>query len=301
MRSANRQHERQSFFKYMSLSTAKIVLENSTLRWSSPTILNDPFDIPRELFPEVSEQQVATAFAQKLIHEVQNPRDNFEELAPGIIEILQSMKQSFPTVVSLEMNTRLEGLMIVAAKETDVLLSLQVLKDHWLNTLDTKRVICVSEEPDIIPMWNHYADGYKGIVLEFACLDELDSVWLIANPINYTDTKPFTYSAEGLAELVFRNNSWATKYLTVELMRIKTTNWAYEKEWRVSTIKKSNEKGLYSDYGFHPNELKSVILGHQFDNSELPNIMALSQKYPNATIKSAKLTTHRELVFEVIS
>lgn len=38
-------------------------------------------------------------------------------------------------------------------------------------------------------------------------------------------------------------------------MRIKTTNWAYEKEWRVSTIKKSHEDGLYSDYGFHINEL----------------------------------------------
>ncbi|EJV1482242.1 MULTISPECIES: hypothetical protein [Enterobacter cloacae complex] len=84
-------------------------------------------------------------------------------------------------------------------------------------------------------------------------------------------------------------------------MRIKTTNWAYEKEWRVSTIKKSHEDGLYSDYGFHINELISVILGHQFDNSELPTIMALTQKYPNATIKRAKLTAQRELVFEVIS
>ena len=61
------------------------------------------------------------------------------------------------------------------------------------------------------------------------------------------------------------------------------------------------EEGLYSDYGFHPNELKSIILGHQFDNSELPDIVALSQKYPNATIKRAKLTAHRELVLEAIS
>ena len=91
MRSENRQHERQSFFKYMPLSTAKIVLKNSTLRWSSPSLLNDPFDVPRELFPEVSEQQVSTAIAQKLIHELQNPRDNLDELEPEIIEILQGM------------------------------------------------------------------------------------------------------------------------------------------------------------------------------------------------------------------
>lgn len=301
MRSPNRQHERQSFFKYMPLSTAKIVLENSTLRWSSPAKLNDPFDIPRELFPEVSEQQITTAFAHKLNYESQNLRDNFEELDPSIMEILQGIKQSFPSGISLEMNPLLERLMSVAIQETSALSDLQELKNHWLDTLDTKRVICVSEEPDIVPMWNHYADEYKGIVLEFACLDKLDSVWLIANPINYTDIKPLTYSAEGLIELVFRNDSWRIKYLTEELMRIKKTNWAYEKEWRVSTIKKSYEEGLYSDYKFHIDELKSVILGHQFDNSELPIIMALSQKYPNVTIKRAKLTAQRELVFEIIS
>ncbi|MGA4664357.1 DUF2971 domain-containing protein [Enterobacter ludwigii] len=301
MRSEKRQHDRQSFFKYMPLSTAKIVLKNSTLRWSSPTLLNDPFDVPRELFPDVSEQQVSTAFAQMLVHELKNPRDNLDELAPDIIEIVQDMRQIFPSGLSSEINLHLLNLMSIAVQTTDVLSALQELKEHWLNSLDTKRVICVSEEPDIISMWNHYADCYKGIVLEFACLDELDSVWLLANPINYTDTKPLTYSAEGLAELASRNNCWATKYLTEELMRIKTTHWAYEKEWRVSTIMNNNEEGLYSDYGFNPNELKSVILGPQFDSSELPTIISLSQKYPNVRIKRAKLTTQRELVLEVIS
>ncbi|MDD9223233.1 DUF2971 domain-containing protein [Enterobacter kobei] len=208
MRSENRQHERQSFFKYMPLSTAKIVLKNSTLRWSSPSLLNDPFDVPRELFPEVSEQQVSTAFAQKLILEFQNPRDNLDELEPGIIEILQGMRKSFPLGISSEMNQHLVNMMSAAVQITDALSALQELKEHWLNTLDKKRVICVSEEPDIIPMWNHYADGYKGLVLEFECLDELDSVWLLANPINYTDTKPLIYSAEGLAELASRNIRW---------------------------------------------------------------------------------------------
>lgn len=165
MRSENRQHERQSFFKYMPLSTAKIVLKNSTLRWSSPSLLNDPFDVPRELFPEVSEQQVSTAFAQKLILEFQNPRDNLDELEPGIIEILQGMRKSFPLGISSEMNQHLVNMMSAAVQITDALSALQELKEHWLNTLDKKRVICVSEEPDIIPMWNHYADGYKGLVL----------------------------------------------------------------------------------------------------------------------------------------
>lgn len=50
--------------------------------------------------------------------------------------------------------------------------------------------------------------GIRRSYLEFECLDELDSVWLLANPINYTDTKPLIYSAEGLAELASRNIRW---------------------------------------------------------------------------------------------
>ena len=42
-------HDREYFYKYMSASTAEVVLGNRTLRWSAPTEFNDPFDVPREL------------------------------------------------------------------------------------------------------------------------------------------------------------------------------------------------------------------------------------------------------------
>jgi hypothetical protein len=38
----------------MPASTAKIVLQNKTLRWSSPVEFNDPFDVPRELAFDVT-------------------------------------------------------------------------------------------------------------------------------------------------------------------------------------------------------------------------------------------------------
>jgi hypothetical protein len=36
------------FFKYVTANTARTILENGTLRWSSPAMFNDPFDIRRE-------------------------------------------------------------------------------------------------------------------------------------------------------------------------------------------------------------------------------------------------------------
>lgn len=39
----------EAFYKYMTYSTANIVLENQTLRWSTPATLNDPYDIQFDL------------------------------------------------------------------------------------------------------------------------------------------------------------------------------------------------------------------------------------------------------------
>src|SRR5262245_8464513 len=46
---ARRTHDRESFFKYTTVSTAQIVLATRKLRWSSPILFNDFFDVPREL------------------------------------------------------------------------------------------------------------------------------------------------------------------------------------------------------------------------------------------------------------
>ena len=42
-------NDRVHFFKYMSEGTAKIVLKNRTLRWSTTSQLNDPFEMQFDL------------------------------------------------------------------------------------------------------------------------------------------------------------------------------------------------------------------------------------------------------------
>ena len=48
-RSPNRKHERRYFYKYVSAKTAKIIISTRKLRWSSPVLFNDPFDVTQEL------------------------------------------------------------------------------------------------------------------------------------------------------------------------------------------------------------------------------------------------------------
>ena len=48
-RSPDRLHDRQYFYKYVTAKVAKIVLATRKLRWSSPLLFNDPFDVTQEL------------------------------------------------------------------------------------------------------------------------------------------------------------------------------------------------------------------------------------------------------------
>lgn len=51
--------------------------------------------------------------------------------------------------------------------------ALKVLKDTWRAMVPTFRVLCLSEVHDAASMWNHYADGYKGVVLRFLAVKEV--------------------------------------------------------------------------------------------------------------------------------
>jgi hypothetical protein len=49
VRSPNRRHDRQYFYKYTTADAAMIVLATRKFRWSSRLEFNDPFDVTQEL------------------------------------------------------------------------------------------------------------------------------------------------------------------------------------------------------------------------------------------------------------
>lgn len=298
MKSPFRMHERESFFKYMNLSTAFKVLDSSSLRWSSPLIFNDPFDVPREVLPDVNEYTIGQALIRKIIYELSHPRDDTSAFNMRIRYLLDFYRTNFPDGVPTELIQKQKELLDNPPVGEGAREAIQEFKDTWTKMLVDRRIICLSESPLIAPMWNHYADSYKGIVLEFFCSDELDSAWLIAKPINYTNEKPMTYSASGMAELLFMREDNVINYINEDITYIKTEDWKYEREWRVSTHKRPMHEGLHSDLTFHYNELKTIIMGPLFDMGELPKILQLSKRYP--LVKLAKATFSREGVIEII-
>jgi hypothetical protein len=61
--------------------------------------------------------------------------------------------------------------------------------------------------------------------------------------------------------------------LITEYQYVKTTDWAYEREWRVATL--GFRKGLFEDWGFKPRELAGVYLGTQCSQDDEKEILGL--------------------------
>ena len=246
-RSLNRLHDRQFFYKYTTAATARIVLCNRKLRWSSPAIFNDPFDIhPDALLFDSAELQ------QALMEARQSTRQEREEQA--------SVHTKYRTFVPEPSND-----------------SLGNLKRVWRDMVPDMRVLCVSAVNDSPLMWAHYAQQATGVVLKFEAVDGLDSVFLVARPVRYDDEPPAITSARQWARLmILGGESWhKDNRFFDDYEHTKTTEWQAEEEWRISSKKRPGESGLFGDYEFKERELVAVCYGWKCSKDDRSTINSL--------------------------
>lgn len=103
-------------------------------------------------------------------------------------------------------------------------------------------IFCLCERPDDIRMWSHYADGHRGICLEFAPQgNQLFGCDLLQ--VRYARRYPILSLYDDC------DLEWTKRYLTT-----KARAWKHEREWRI----------LYHTPGiqqYPADELSGVILG----------------------------------------
>jgi hypothetical protein len=110
-------------------------------------------------------------------------------------------------------------------------------------------MLCLSEKPNDILMWSHYADGHTGFCLKFDKVG-LKEFFGFCEPVKYR--KPYP----NFKEVV-------DKALSIKIHKFllsKSEHWEYEKEWRV-IIDCENPTNRFQKFPDHL--LKGVILGCQ--------------------------------------
>lgn len=265
-------HDRTSFFKYVSADIAKIVLTNQTLRWSSPILFNDPFDVVRELAEGITPSEIQECMIDRIIDIIENKEEFPFGLLPKLRLVLEPLRQSN--------GVHLKETVIKASAEHKIKLiqesiGLNELKKMWKDTIPDFRILCLSARNDSASMWNHYADKYRGAVLEIVCRDDFHSPWLIAEPVQYPTGRPSLLDKTGWGKILVLEQQHAVRHIIHESSYTKTVDWAYEQEWRVVSFKRRGEHGEYSDYKFHPLELGAIYLGPEISQEDKDDIGSL--------------------------
>lgn len=264
-------HDRTCFYKYTSAEIAKIVVRNRTLRWSSPILFNDPFDITQELRLDFDTESLRKAVTDRFAALIERgkPEDTKNPAIKALLMLAGKAESSVRREMAEEL--RRDGSEPPTAGQAN---SFEALREMWRELVPYFRVLCLSEDNDTTSMWLHYCDSYRGVVLEFSAIDELDSPFLVARPVQYQDAAPKIASVDEWAKCITGESETEYTKLFEEYEFIKTSDWAYEREWRIVSMARPGETERYADYPFHPKELTGIYFGLRCPGQDRQEIRA---------------------------
>lgn len=291
-------HDKDGFFKYYTADAAKLTLRNTSRKWSTPFLFNDPFDNQFELsFEEVNDELTKRNLAQFLAiltsPEPLKP-NQFGHLTPKV-EMLRQAHLLNPDFRYTESDLaylrqgQIEGIQRTVARVPEISAEIRRIM------ADTT-IFCLSETHDSLLMWSHYACSHTGAVIKFLSLPEVDSPIIVAKPVRYTRQMPRLQFSALLDFDQLRRDVLDTITLT------KSEVWSYEKEWRIVASLRDKTRS-YEVLPYAPEEMGAVYLGCAITKDNKEQIVTITRrKYPDARIFQAE--KHRRdfaLVFEEIT
>jgi hypothetical protein len=267
-------HDKPHFFKYCTADTLKKIIINRSVKWSSPIIFNDSFDLQTEFRFGFEVKEITQSLTDELVKMVfdddEPTGDNNHPLfAMTMWSRSNRHKRSKEEFIKFMQPAADEG-------EKKGVETLKRIQAWWVDFRQKLRVYCVSEIHDDILMWAHYADCHKGAVIKHNCLIEHDRAICAAVPIDYdTDIPIIAYLDEyikhltGQKEIDFSN--LFTKFATT-----KKAHWSYEKEWRCIGNDSLNDGSLFEFVNIIPEEIEAIYFGCKMPKSEQQEIMKLT-------------------------
>lgn len=280
-----RSHDKECFYKFMTSSTAKSVLESSSLRWTKPSNFNDPFDHQVSFQFPYTQDEFASALATEIEKLVYGAEPTFTEKTL-LSQMVQQMRARRDQIPKEEVLTILfEGAKESADLSQDFQNNINTLMSA---TINQARVLCVTEHNNNVVMWSHYADSHKGVCIRLQCIDEIDNNLLVARPVTYTSDFPVFLTLEDQINHLTGTKTINTGKLMANVAFMKHEDWEYENEWRIHRPHETGE-GDYNDWTENPIVFGAIYFGCKINEKEAQELFKLVEsKYPHMEIYQAK-------------
>jgi hypothetical protein len=206
------------------------LLARLLVRFTQPSQFNDPFDC-RPRIKGYENPHYINEILQKEAAQCRNTR-HFDTL-------------------SVEQRERAEGLIRDALKQKAEEHSLNPgkLEEELLTSMnrrlsETIGIICLSERPDSVLMWSHYADQHRGFAVGF----DTDTDFFAKRhyePPEIGELRKVTYSTSRPTVVVPTTDASPD----VDMFFTKNCEWTYEREWRMLRLLKDGhpqpKAGIY--------------------------------------------------------
>lgn len=237
----------QTLYKYRPINPHTIrTISHSQLYFPLPIEFNDPFDC--KIIPDLK-------------------FSNEEELEKFMRDVTGA-KSDVPSRTLKEKWYSTEAEKFRTSMHNDVYKFIQIL-----------RLCCFSERPNSTMMFSHYANGHRGICLEFMVKD--DEFFDVLRPVIYPKCFPSINPSEMFP---YKPISEERLWMLLEAQFLsKSQDWSYEEEWRI--LKVDAEPSIYN---FSEDTLTAIIFGCQTTEQDKKLIREINQsrKVP-AVLKEA--------------
>lgn len=279
----------KAFYKYMTYNTAKIVLENQTLRWTTPATLNDPYDIQFDLRIDFDRDKVLKnaldkqwkVFSGELTAYPGNPLS-------VIMDLLRPYLREMPKELFIE---KMEAGIKKSFAELDK--KIQQTRQITREELSTCKILCLTDSPTNQLMWAYYADSNKGVVLQFQDEPGESSPYQLAKKVSYMPDIPMLFEEDELSDFLAGLTIFDPSKRTEALIYTKSEAWKHESEWRISAGHGRSKFAPHEDKAFGSRELTGAIFGCRMPPEQKSALSSIIMDlYPHVEIFQAVPANH---------
>ena len=278
-----------SLYKYLDADAAVGVLESASLRWSAPSVFDDPFELDAgatlDFDRAALERTAGKAIANAVLSRQAPPGLPGHPMTNVIRRWRAQRRFTAEEEVLAALRTVLAGMVERRMEEL-----VTVLED-WRAFATGIRILCLSERHNDLTLWMRQADRHRGVVLKLSC--EPGSCFAAARPVTYQQRRPqITTLAEQVEVLIGRARHQPQEHFRDRLLT-KSRSDAEEREWRCFRDSAADAAGATcEEVAFDAADLQAVYLGARMPVEARERVTALvGDRHPAARVLQASLPT----------
>jgi hypothetical protein len=268
----------RKLYKYFAPERAS-TLDSALLRYTPQGGFNDPFEGRPEITELSTDQQALDTFDKIFPEEAKRMYEQLPAAAKAHLPFTQ-----FMALISQFAEVKKPELLQEFRKLTPVAKS-------WLHEKFDEHIgaLCLSEVPDSLLMWSHYAASHTGFALEFN-----------GHHPHFHERKTDQDEFRHLRRVLYRDarpSAPLSEMEGAEFFLVKSAHWSYEREWRILRALSQAECVVPCEplpihlFGFPRLAVTSVILGaRSTEKTEhlIRTILSSHKEYGAVSLKRAQ-------------